>query len=261
MSDAILLERQGAVATITLNRPDAGNAIDLPIARALLEAAIACDEDPAVRCVLLTGAGRLFCVGGDVAAFARQSERLPAYIKEITTYLHGALVRFARMGKPMVTAINGPAAGAGIGLAAIGDIALAAPEAHFTLAYTAIGMSPDGGATWLLPRLIGMRRTQELVLRNRRVQAGEAAEIGLVTRVTESGQTLAEASALAEELAAGATSAFGTSRRLLLDSLSASLETQLDAESRGIAGQARNADGREGIAAFLGKRPPIFTGA
>lgn len=257
---AILVDLDGGVARITLNRPEVGNAIDIPMARGLMEAAIACDEDPAVRCVLVTGTGRFFCTGGDVAAFADAGEQLPAFLKEITAYLHAAIVRLMRMPKPVFAAINGPVAGAGIGVALLGDIVLADPSAHFTLAYTGIGMSPDAGSTWLLPRLVGMRRAQELCLRNRRVGADEAAASGLITRVVGPGALEAESSKIARELAGGATSALGATRRLLLDGANASLESHLDAESRSIAAQARTADGREGIAAFLAKRPPQFTG-
>lgn len=259
MAESVLLERDGGVARIVLNRPEIGNALDLAMARALMEAVIACDEDPSVRCVLLTGAGRMFCAGGDVASFAQAGEQLPSLLKEITVYLHAAVARLARMDKPVVTAINGPAAGAGIGLALIGDIALADPRAHFTLAYTGIGLSPDGGATWLLPRLIGLRRAQELCLRNRRVGAEEAEAIGMITRMVAEGALLDEANALAQELAASATSALGITRRLLLDSATTPLETQLDAESRGIAAMGGTTEGKEGIAAFLEKRTPDFT--
>jgi 2-(1,2-epoxy-1,2-dihydrophenyl)acetyl-CoA isomerase len=261
MPDSILLKRDGHVAHVTFNRPEVGNALDIPMARALMETVITCEEDESIRCVLLTGAGRLFCGGGDVAAFAAAGDALPALLREITAYIHTAVVRLARMRKPVVTAINGPAAGAGIGLAVVGDIALADPRAHFTLAYTGIGMSPDGGATWLLPRLVGLRRAQELCLRNRRVAAEEAATIGLVTRVVPEGALADEAAALAQELAVSATSALGATRRLLLESGSAALEAQLDAESRAIAAQARTSEGKEGIAAFVGKRKPDFIGA
>lgn len=260
MADGILVSRDGAVARITLDRPEVGNALDIPMSRALMEAVIACEEDDAIRCVLLTGNGKLFCAGGDVAAFAAAGERLPAFLKEITAYVHVAVARLARMEKPVVTAVNGAAAGAGIGLAIVGDIALADPRASFALAYTGIGMSPDGGTTWLLPRLVGLRRAQELCLRNRRVGAEEAAAIGLVTRVTPEGALLEEATALARELAGAATGALGATRRLLLESAANALEAQLDAESRAIAAQARTADGREGIASFLEKRRPNFTG-
>jgi 2-(1,2-epoxy-1,2-dihydrophenyl)acetyl-CoA isomerase len=254
----LLVEREGAVVRLTLDRPQVGNAIDIPMARAFMEASIACDEDDSIRCVLVTGNGRLFCAGGDVAAFHGAGDRLPAFLKEITAYLHSAVARFARMDKPIVTAINGPVAGAGVGLALMGDIALADPSAHFTLAYTAIGMTPDGGTTWLLPRLVGMRRAQELALRNRRVGAQEAAEIGLVTRVVAEGELAQEVGDLARELADSATGALGATRRLLLDSFSTPLETHMEQESRAIAARARTPEGREGIAAFVEKRKPRY---
>jgi 2-(1,2-epoxy-1,2-dihydrophenyl)acetyl-CoA isomerase len=199
MANGLLFERLGAVARITLDRPQVGNAIDIPMAREFMERAIECDEDDSIRCVLVTGNGRLFCAGGDVAAFHGAGDQLPAFLKEITAYLHSAVSRFARMNKPLVTAINGPVAGAGIGLAIMGDIVLADPAAHFTLAYTAIGMSPDGGTTWLLPRLIGLRAAQELSLSNRRVKADEAASLGLVTRVAAEGALAEEAEKLSRD--------------------------------------------------------------
>jgi 2-(1,2-epoxy-1,2-dihydrophenyl)acetyl-CoA isomerase len=259
VADGILVRDDGAVRTITLARPEVGNALDIPMCRALMEAAIAADEDDGVRCVLLTGEGKLFCAGGDVAGFSGAGERLPAYLKEITAYVHAAVLRLVRMEKPVVVALNGAAAGAGVGLAILGDVVLADPRASFALAYSGIGLSPDGGTTWLLPRLVGLRRAQELCLLNRRVPAAEAAAMGLVTRVVD-GDVAAEALAVARELAAGATVALGVTRRLLLESGSASLETQLDAESRAIAGLARTADGREGVAAFVARRAPQFTG-
>jgi 2-(1,2-epoxy-1,2-dihydrophenyl)acetyl-CoA isomerase len=182
-TDVLLFEQERTVVRLTLNRPAAGNSINVSLARSLMEAAIRCDEDDSVRCVLLTGRGRLFCAGGDIAGFAEAGSSTPALLKDLTGYLHLAIARFARMAKSLVTVVNGPATGAGIGLAVLGDVALAARSAHFTLAHTAIGLSPDGGCTWLLPRLIGLRRAQELVLTNRRVGAQEAEKIGLITRV------------------------------------------------------------------------------
>jgi 2-(1,2-epoxy-1,2-dihydrophenyl)acetyl-CoA isomerase len=258
MANGLLFERLGAVARITLDRPQVGNAIDIPMAREFMERAIECDEDDSIRCVLVTGNGRLFCAGGDVAAFHGAGDQLPAFLKEITAYLHSAVSRFARMNKPLVTAINGPVAGAGIGLAIMGDIVLADPAAHFTLAYTAIGMSPDGGTTWLLPRLIGLRAAQELSLSNRRVKADEAASLGLVTRVAAEGALAEEAEKLSLELAASAVTALGATRRLLLESFSNSLETHMELESRAIAAQARTYEGREGVAAFVEKRAPRY---
>lgn len=260
MPNGILLEREGPVARITLDRPDLGNAFDIPMARELMETVIRVAGDDAIRCVVLTGSGRLFCAGGDVKAFSNAGDQLPDFLKEITVYLHGALANLARMPKPLVGAINGPVAGAGVGVAILGDIVLADPSAHFTLAYTGIGMSPDGGTTWLLPRLIGLRRAQEICLTNRRIGAEEAAQIGLVTRVTEAGKLAEESAALAQQLAAGATTALGATRRLLADSFSATFESHMEAESRSISAQGRSKEGREGIAAFVEKRKPDFPG-
>ena len=252
------VDRRGGVATLTLNRPQVGNAIDLPLSQALLEAAIECDENPEVRCVVLTGAGRLFCAGGDVAGFSAAGDRLPILLKQLTAALHMAIARLARMDKPLVTVINGPAAGAGFSLALLGDIALAAESAHFTLAYSGIGLSPDGGSTWLLPRLVGLRRAQELTLTNRRVGADEAAAMGLITRCVEDDSLTKEAEILASQLAASATHALGKTRNLLLASFGTSLESQMEAEARAIAQTARTDHGKEGVAAFLEKRKPQY---
>jgi 2-(1,2-epoxy-1,2-dihydrophenyl)acetyl-CoA isomerase len=254
--DPLRLEKSGGVATITLTRPNAGNTINVPMATALMEAALDVDEDDAVRVVVLTSEGKLFCGGGDVHSFASAGDTASAVIKAITGPLHVGIARLARMNKPLVTLINGPAAGAGLSLAVLGDVALAVPNAHFTLAYTAIGLTPDGGASWLLPRLVGLRRAQELVLTNRRLSAEEAAQWGLITRVVD--DLHEEGEALAAQLANGATAALGGARRLLLGSFETSLETQMEHEARSISDHARMEDGREGIAAFLAKRAPNF---
>lgn len=258
MNAPLRFERVGGVALLTLNRPDQGNAISLEMARALLDASTVCDDDDSIRCVLIAGTGRMFCVGGDIGEFTAAGDGLSALVKGSTGFLHIAFARFARMAKPLVTAINGPAAGAGLSLALLGDIALAARSAHFTVAYTAIGLTPDGGASWLLPRLVGLRRAQELVLTNRRVGAEEAAAMGLVTRVVDDAELAAQARALAEQLAAGPTPALGRARRLLHDSGTTTFETQMESEARSIADSCRTPEGREGIAAFIAKRKPEF---
>jgi 2-(1,2-epoxy-1,2-dihydrophenyl)acetyl-CoA isomerase len=258
MASKVLFEVEGSVARLTLNRPEVGNSFDVPMSRELMELAIRCESDPAIRCVVMTGAGKLFCGGGDVAAFAGAGDDVPSLLREITAYLHAAISIFARMDKPLVTAVNGSAAGAGIGLAILGDVVLAEPTASFSLAYTGIGLTPDGGATWLLPRLIGLRRAQELCLTNRKVRAEEAASLGLVTRVVEAGTLPVETRTLAEALAKSATAALGATRRMLVESYSNTLEDQLALESRVISNQSRSYEGREGVAAFLEKRPPRF---
>jgi 2-(1,2-epoxy-1,2-dihydrophenyl)acetyl-CoA isomerase len=253
-------EVDGSVARLALDRPDAANAIDLPLARELMEAAIRCDEDARIRAVVLTGTGRFFCAGGDLKSFAARGDALPAALKELTAYLHAAISRFARMRAPLVIAVNGTAAGAGLSLAVVGDLALAAESARFSLAYTAAGLSPDGSSTWMLPRLIGLRRSQELMLTNRVLSAAEAQAWGLVTRVVPDETLAGEAAALAAQLAAGPTRAFGCVKSLLAGSFAEGLETQMEHEARAIAACAGSADGREGIRAFLDKRAAKFTG-
>lgn len=253
-------ERDGSVAIITINRPQAGNAIDIPMAHELLHAAIACDCDAGIRAVLLRSEGKLFCAGGDVGAFAGAGDKVPDLISEETAYLHAAVARFAGMDKPLVTAVQGFAAGAGFSLAMLGDIVIAGKAAQFTLAYTAIGLTPDGGASWLLPRLVGLRKAQQLILSNARLSADEALDIGLLTDVVAD-EALDDAGRdWARRLAAGPTKAFARSRALLLAAYGETLEKHLERESRGIVASAGGADGKEGIAAFLEKRPPAFTG-
>lgn len=261
MTDApLLVEREGSTVRLTLNRPDAGNAIDMGMARALLDAAIACDCDPDVRCVVLTGRGRMFCVGGDVGLFASAGDGVPALLSELAGTLHMAVSKLARMSKPLLVLVNGPAAGAGLSLALLGDIVIAAASAHFTAAYTAIGLTPDGGMTWLLPRLVGLRRAQEMILTNRRVGAAEAEAIGLVTRVAADDALAEEGCSSALLLTGAATTALGAARGLLLDSFDADLEGQMEREARAIARAGAGPEGREGILAFQEKRRPRFDG-
>ncbi|WP_340316712.1 enoyl-CoA hydratase/isomerase family protein [Rhizorhabdus argentea] len=260
MSDSpILFERDGAIAKVTLNRPDAGNAIDLPLGRALLEAAIQCDSDAAIRCVVLTGAGRMFCAGGDISVMASSGDKVSAVISELAGTLHMAMSRFARMNKPLVVLVNGPAAGGGLGLSLCGDIVLAARSAKFSAAYGALGVSPDGGLTWLLPRLVGLRKAQEIIISNRRIDAEEAEAIGMITRVVDDQALAEEGAGVAASLARSATRSIGTSRALLLAAFDNGLEAQMEFEARGIAANIAGPEGREGVAAFLARRKPDFT--
>jgi 2-(1,2-epoxy-1,2-dihydrophenyl)acetyl-CoA isomerase len=257
MSDPLRLERSDSLATITLDRPETGNAIDVPMAQALLQAALDCAADPNIRCVILTGAGQMFCAGGDIKAFSHADDA-GLLIERITAPLHMAIARLARMDKPLVTAINGAAAGAGFGLALLGDVAIAARSAKFTVAYGALGVSPDAGTSWFLPRLVGLRQAQRLALTGERIDAAEAERIGLVTRAVEDDTFGAEVSAIAQRLAQQSASALGRTRALLHQSYSNGLETQLEREAETIAKSARGADGQEGIAAFVQKRKPSF---
>lgn len=249
------------VAHITLNRPEAANALNLALAQELEEVSLRCNEDADVRAVLLTGAGKLFCAGGDLKSFAAQSPaELPAHLKRVTLYLHTAMNRFARMRAPLVIGVNGSAGGAGLSLICAGDLVLAAESARFTMSYTRIGLTPDGSSTYYLPRIVGLRRAMELALTNRALTAREAEAIGIVTRVESDSELMAAAGKLAAELASGATNALGGVKRLLYASTNNSLSEQMELETDLIADCARTADAQEGIAAFLGKRAPKFSG-
>ena len=258
--DTLKFEVRDGVAHVTLDRPEAANSLNLEMAQELLRAMLHCDEDPAIGAVLIAGAGRMFCVGGDLKSFAQQEEQLPFYLKEVTTYLHAAVSRMARMDLPVVAAVHGVAAGAGFSLACACDLVVAAESARFTMAYTNAGLTPDGSSTYYLPRLVGFKRAMELVLTNRELSAREAMEWGIVTRVVPDEDLSTEAGELASQLAAGATKALGTSKRLLHTSWTETLETQMEHETRAIADISRTADAREGIAAFTQKRAASFEG-
>jgi len=252
---------QDGVARLGLNRPDAGNAVDLELARELSEATLACSEDGSVRAVLLTGAGRNFCVGGDLRSFAGRGDTLPSHLREVTMHLHAAVSRLGRLRAPVIVAVQGSAAGAGMSLACAGDLVVVGPSTRFVLAYSRVGLSPDGGGSWFLPRLIGLRRSLDLALTNRPLTGEEAVAWGLATTMVPNDDgLLPEAERVASELACGPTAAFGAAKRLLRDSANTTLETQLEHESIALASSAGTTDGREGIAAFLEKRPPHYTG-
>ncbi|MEE9146371.1 MAG: enoyl-CoA hydratase/isomerase family protein, partial [Candidatus Tectomicrobia bacterium] len=180
--EKILVEVSAGIATITLNRPEAFNALDEHMGREFHDAIIACSEDEAVRVVVITGSGRAFCAGGDVKSFCDKIDTIGAHLKRLTTELHGAVSRMIRMRKPTISAVNGIAAGGGMSLALAGDLILAAESARFTMAYTQIGASPDGSSSFTLPRLVGVKRALELTLLNPVLSAREAMEWGIVNR-------------------------------------------------------------------------------
>ncbi|MGH8013961.1 MAG: enoyl-CoA hydratase/isomerase family protein [Candidatus Binataceae bacterium] len=260
MSD-LIFEKRDHVAYLTLNRPDAANALNAGLVREINDAVRQCEIDADVRAVLLTGAGKMFCGGGDLKAFASQPpSELPGYLKEVTHYLHGAIAHFARMRAPVIVAVNGNAGGGGMSLACAGDIVLAGESSRFTLAYTRVGLTLDGSSSYFLPRVIGLRRTMELALTSRTLSAQEAQSVGLITRVVADAALLAEADKVAKELASGATLAYGGVKRLMAMTSNNTLEQQMELESTIIAEMGGTRDGQEGISAFLAKRAPKFQG-
>jgi 2-(1,2-epoxy-1,2-dihydrophenyl)acetyl-CoA isomerase len=257
---SVQVETRGAVALVTLNRPDSANTLNLEIAMDLLAAAMTCGRNPAVRAVVLTGAGRHFCFGGDLSAMASRGGGVDGYLRELTGYLHSAISHFVRMDAPVIAAVNGTAAGAGVGLVTMADLAVCGESSKFKLAYSGVGLTPDGGTSFLLPRTIGVKRTMELLLLDRALPSGEALEWGLVNSVVADSEVLDEALRIAERLSAGPTHAFGKTKRLVAASI-AGFESQMVLESETIASQALTEQGTEGINAFLEKRKPDFSAA
>jgi 2-(1,2-epoxy-1,2-dihydrophenyl)acetyl-CoA isomerase len=257
MDSTVLVDVRDRVATITLNKPATSNALDLEIARDLLGAALRCEDDPAVRAVVLTGAGKHLCFGGDLRGMSEQGEHVKAYLNELTTHLHAAISSFTRMRAPVIAAVNGTAAGAGVGLVCMTDLAICGKGSKFSLAYTGVGLVPDGSTSFLLPRIVGRRRALELFLLNRVLSADEALAWGLVNQVVDDAEVVTQSQALAAKLAAGPTEAFAAVKRLMTTS-EPGLEQQMAIEGRAIAAQATQPHGREGIAAFLDKRKPNF---
>ena len=256
--ESLILDIQERVATITLHRPDAANGLDTNMSQELALAAQQCASNAEVKAVILTGSGRFFSAGGDIKAMLAFGDQVAQGIKSIADNLHSALSIFARMEAPLIIAVNGTAAGAGFSMAICGDLVLAVDSAKFTMAYSKIGLSPDGGSSYYLPRLVGLRRSQELMLSNRVLSATEALQWGLINRVVAADELISEANKLADEFVKGSKQSTGAIKQLLLDTLGNNLETQLDLESRTISTCAQEFDGREGVAAFVEKRPPSF---
>ena len=249
-----------AIATITLNRPDDANALNARMAAELLEVSIRCATDTGVRAVLVTATGKMFCAGGDLKEMQAQGDARPAHLTRMATDLHGALTRFSHMDAPVIMAINGTAAGAGFSIALSGDYVFAADKAKFISAYTASGLTPDGSSTYFLAKHVGLLRAKELLFTNRLLSAEEACAWGMVNRVVPAADLMAEAGKLAASFASGPTKAFGGLKQLLQTAYADTFETQLDRETRSIAGMMRTHDGPHGLESFLNKKAPEFQG-
>ena len=258
--ETLIYEVADGVATITFNTPRAANAMGPIGAKEFRAVADQVDDDRGVRAVVLTGAGKMFCAGGDLTAFAKAGTGVRRLMMEMAGDLHMGLSRLARTDAPVIGAINGTAAGAGLSFVMACDLAIAAESAVFTMAYTKAGLSPDGSSTYFMPRKIGDRRTRELMLTNRVLSSAEALQWGVVNQVVADAEVVPRATALAQKLAKGPTRAFGAVKFLLNGTFDQTLESQMELEARTIAEVGASADGQEGIHAFLEKRRPVFKG-
>jgi 2-(1,2-epoxy-1,2-dihydrophenyl)acetyl-CoA isomerase len=260
-SGAVQLDIAEGIATLRLNRPEQGNAINEAMAFELNAAVKAIADASGVRAIVIAGSGANFTVGGDVALFAGAvPAELPGRLRSMIDVYHLAIGRLTGFDAPVIAAVRGAAAGGGLGLLYAADIVVAARDARFALGYAALGLTSDGGNTWFLPRMVGMRRAQELFLLNRRLTADEALAYGIVTRVVADGEVEDEAYGIARKLAAGPTRAYGAMRRLLRQSFETGLTEQLGDECESIVVSARTDDAQEGVVAFANKRRPHFRG-
>ena len=249
------------IATITLQRPAAMNALDLATKVALRDAVEAAAADTAVRCVVLTGTGRAFCVGQDLRQHAEDLATGASGLRQtLPEHYHRIVTSLATMPKPVIAAVNGVAAGAGAAFAFAADLRIAAASAGFNLAFTAIGLSADSGSTWSLPRLVGMARAKDLLLLPRTITAAEALAIGLVTEVVDDAAFPGRVAELAGALAAGPTVAFGAVRRALAFSASHDLASSMTNEAELIMLTAATEDHARAVSAFLAKQPARFEG-
>ena len=244
------------IAYLTMARADAANTMDLRFGREFLAAAVTAAQAE-VRAVVVTGEGKHFCLGGDLKGMVSAGGDLGDYLSELTTLLHAGIAHLAHGAAPVIAAVNGTAAGAGLGLVLAADLAIAGRTAKFVPAYAAVGLTPDAGCTFLLPRAVGSKRAMEMLLMNRTLDAEQALAWGIVNAIVDDRDLIEHVTALATRLAAGPAGAHRRLKRLVGESWSG-FEAQLARESREISAQGSSAEGREGIAAFLEKRSPRF---
>ncbi len=260
MSDSVQYSVADGVATILLNRPKVMNALDAGMIVQLREAAERAEHDAQARAVVIRGAGPAFLAGGDVAMFHANLTKMPALVREGAPELHRAILALRRAPKPVLASVHGAVAGAGVSVMAAADLAIAADGTKFTMAYSRLGTSPDGGATYSLPRLVGMRKALELILLSDTIDAREALGLGLINWVVGAEQLAAETGSIARRLAQGATAAFAEIKQLLNQSYDQTLAAQLNAEVEAFARCAGTRDFAEGVTAFVEKRKPKFEG-
>jgi len=255
---SFLLQIRDKIATITLNRPEHLNALNMDLSKELLEAVLSCGEDKKVRVVVITGSGKAFSAGGDVKAFKENLPNIAIYLKHQTTFLHKAISNIARMPKPVIAAVNGVAAGGGFSLALACDLTIATESARFVTAYSHIALTPDLSCTYFLPRLVGNKKGLEMLYTNASITAKEALELGIVNQVVPDSEFQKAVENFATQLTERPAFALANTKKLFRLSWAASLETQMENETEIIGQAGLTEDFAEGITAFIEKRKPKF---
>lgn len=258
MTDPILTHRHGDIFEITLNRPEAYNALNLDMIMMLGDALASAATDEIVKGIMITGSGKAFCSGGDLKWISQQPGDAGSTLHRLAPQFHLAILEIRRMGKPVVAAVNGIAAGGGFSLALACDFRIMAESAVLRQAYTSSGLSIDGGGTFSLPRIVGLARALVIAAFDQPISSAQALAWGLVTKVVPDSEVRKEGLMMLEGLAKSAMHSFAWSKRLLTESFTNSLETQLELERRGISDCAGHPNGQEGIKAFVEKRKPVF---
>jgi 2-(1,2-epoxy-1,2-dihydrophenyl)acetyl-CoA isomerase len=262
MNETLLLARNGDVATLTLNRPESLNVLNGAMIDALVARTAALANDATVRCVVIRGAGMHFMAGGDIRMFAEHLASTPEQrqreFSAVVARVHAAIEQLRRLPQPVIASVHGAVAGFGLSLMCACDLAIAADTTYFTSAYRHIGLTPDGGSTWTLPRLVGAKKAMEIVLLGERFDAHEALRMGLVNRVVPEPSLTDATFSIADALASGPALAITQGKRLINEAQSQSLSSQLAAEAASFGACAARSDFVEGIRAFLDKRPPRF---
>jgi len=264
MTKDLLMDVKDGIATLTLNRPEARNALSMEMRTALYDRLVEIEADDSIRCVVITGAGEHFQAGGDVKSFNEYTklppeERSQNFERRIHT-LHPTIFTLTRMKKPVIASVRGAAAGFGLSLMMACDMVIASDDAFVTLAYIGIGTTPDGSGTYMLPRIVGLKKAMEIAMLGDRIGAAEAKDLGLINYVVPAADLAAETDKLAKRLANGPTVAIGMTKRLLNASLNNGLEAQLSLEAQSFATCAASDDWVEGVTAFKEKRRPEFKG-
>lgn len=259
--ETVTFEQKDGVGWIRMNRPKELNAFNIAMGKDLCTAANHCGGEKSIRAVVLTGTGRAFCAGGDVQEMNRHLQkegRADLFLRELTVLLHSFVAEIVRMRKPVIAAVNGTAAGAGMSMSLACDLGLAVEGCRFVLAYTNVGLVPDGGSSYLLTRLVGYRKAMEIAYLNEPIDSGEALRLGLVNKVFPAETFEEEVSKLATRLVRGPTETYGRARNLMRLGLIEPLESQMENERQGIITSALSEEFQEGVTAFVGKRKPDF---